>query len=131
MPSAPALASPAVVSALDATVERARASALYAERLRGVRVRTLDDLVTIPLTTRADLQGAGVHGTRAVPLDAICHYGESSGTSGASNTVWLTAGDLDRNAEAIRAAHPDVFAPGRVVLNRFPFMAAPAHLVQR
>src|SRR6185436_4307808 len=31
---------------------------------------------------------------------------------------------------AIRARHPDVFAPGRVILNRFPFMAAPAHIVQ-
>jgi phenylacetate-CoA ligase len=131
MPSAPALASSAVVAALDETVERARASTLYADRLRGVRIRTLVDLAAIPLTSRADLQGAGVHGTRAVPLERICHYGESSGTSGASNTVWLTAGDLDRNAEAIRAAHPDVFAPGRVILNRFPFMAAPAHLMQR
>jgi phenylacetate-coenzyme A ligase PaaK-like adenylate-forming protein len=26
--------------------------------------------------------------------------------------------------------HPDIFAPGHVVLNRFPFMAAPAHLIQ-
>jgi phenylacetate-CoA ligase len=94
-------------------------------------VRTLGDLRDIPLTTRADLQAAGIHGTRAVPLERICHYGESSGTTGASNTMWLTAGDLDRNAEAIRERHPDVFKAGRIILNRFPFMAAPAHLIQR
>src|SRR5207245_10207827 len=41
-----------------------------------------------------------------------------------------TAEDFRRDADAIRAAHPDVFAPGRIVLNRFPFMAAPAHLIQ-
>src|SRR5207253_709719 len=119
-----------LVAALDATVARARGSALYRERLAGVRVRSLADLQTLPLTTRADLQAAGAHGTRALPLARVCHYGESSGTSGASNSTWLTAEDFRRDADAIRAAHPDVFAPGRIILNRFPFMAAPAHLIQ-
>jgi len=120
----------ATIALLDATVARARGSALYRDRLAGVRVRTLDDLRAIPLTTRADLQGAGVHGTRALPLEQVCHYGESSGTSGASNSTWLTAADFLRDARAIRASHPDVFAPGRIILNRYPFMAAPAHIVQ-
>ena len=115
---------------LDATVDRARGSALYRARLAGVRIRTVDDLRRLAFTTRADLQAAGVHGTRAVPLDQVCHYGESSGTTGTANTVWLTRGDLLRSAHAIRAAHPDVFAAGRILLNRFPFMAAPAHLMQ-
>jgi phenylacetate-coenzyme A ligase PaaK-like adenylate-forming protein len=65
-----------------------------------------------------------------VPLERVCHYGESSGTTGASNSTWLTADDFIRDADAIRARHPDVFAPGRIILNRFPFMAAPAHLMQ-
>src|SRR5207249_418000 len=112
------------------TVARARGSALSRERLAGGRIRSLADLRALPLTTRADLQSAGAHGTRALPLAEVCHYGESSGTSGASNSTWLTAEDLRRDADAIRAAHPDVFAPGRIILNRFPFMAAPAHLIQ-
>ena len=120
----------AALAALDATVVRARESALYRTRLAGVRIRTVADLAAIPLTTREDLQRVGTDGTRAVPLAAVCHYGESSGTTGASNSTWLTAGDLLRSARAIQAAHPGVFAPGRIVLNRFPFMAAPAHLVQ-
>jgi phenylacetate-CoA ligase len=120
----------ATIALLDATVARARGSALYRERLAGTRVRTIADLCAIALTTRADLQAAGVHGTRALPLEQVCHYGESSGTSGASNSTWLTAADFLRNAHAIRASHPDVFAPGRVILNRYPFMAAPAHIVQ-
>jgi phenylacetate-CoA ligase len=119
-----------VLAALDATLARARRSALYAERLAHARLRTLDDLRTLPLTTRADLQRAGAHGTRAVPLSQVVHYGESSGTSGATNSTWLTAADFDRDARALRTRHPDVFAPGRVILNRFPFMAAPAHLIQ-
>jgi phenylacetate-CoA ligase len=132
-PSAQAVPADAdeIVGALEATVARARGSALYRERLATARVRTLADLRALPLTTRADLQAAGIHGTRAVPLDQVCHYGESSGTTGASNSTWLTAADLDRDARAIRDAHPEAFAPGRIILNRFPFMAAPAHLMQR
>lgn len=117
--------------ALEATVERARRSEFYGERLRGVRIRTPDDLRQLPLTTRADLQRAGLTGMLAVPLDEVCHYGETSGTTGgAANSTWLTAEDLSRNARAIAERHPDVFAPGRILLNRFPFMAAPAHLIQ-
>jgi phenylacetate-CoA ligase len=116
--------------ALEATIERARHSPLYADRLRGVRVQTPEQLSEIPLTTRADLRQAGIHGTRAVPLDRVCHYGETSGTSGAANSTWLTSEDLSRGARAIRLRHPDVFAPGRILLNRFHFMAAPAHLIQ-
>ena len=118
------------LSALEATIERARGSRLYAERLAGVRLRSLDELRALPITTRADLLRAGPHGTRAVPLEEIAHYGESSGTSGATNSMWLTAADLERDARMLRARHPDVFAPGRIILNRFPFMSAPAHIVQ-
>ena len=128
--SAASAASDDLVAVLDATIARARGSALYRERLAGVRIRSLADLRALPLTTRADLQAAGAHGTRALPLAEVCHYGESSGTSGATNSTWLTGEDFRRDADAIRAAHPDVFAPGRIILNRFPFMAAPAHLVQ-
>ena len=83
-----------LLDALAAAVERARPSELYRARLADVAVRRLEDFLAIPLTTRADLQRAGVHGTRAVPLSRVCHYGESSGTSGATNSVWLTPADL-------------------------------------
>jgi phenylacetate-CoA ligase len=118
------------LTALEATIDRARGSILYAERLATVRLRSLEDFRALPITTRADLQRVGPHGTRAVPLGEVAHYGESSGTSGVINSTWLTTADLERDARALRAAHPTVFAPGRVILNRFPFMAAPAHLIQ-
>ena len=119
-----------LTDALRATINRAREAPLYRERLAGVHVRAAAELRDLPLTTRADLQQAGVHGTRAAALAAVCHYGESSGTTGVPNSAWLTAGDLTRSARAIQAAHPDVFGPGRIILNRFPFMAAPAHLIE-
>src|SRR5262245_24808814 len=93
---------PDPIGALAATVARARGSALYRERLAHVRIRSIADLRALPLTTRADLQRAGVDGTRAVPLEAVCHYGESSGTTGISNSTWLTVDDLARSASAIR-----------------------------
>src|SRR5262249_19951496 len=43
---------------------------------------------------------------------------------------WLRAADLDGEARALHAGPPEVSAPGRVILTRFPFMAAPAHLIQ-
>jgi phenylacetate-CoA ligase len=131
-PHAPAHATPDtdVLDALDRTVSRASHSELYRERLAGVRVRSAGDLQALPLTTRADLERVGPHGTRAAALAEVCHYGESSGTTGKSNSTWLTEGDFARDAEAIRARHPDVFAPGKILLNRFPFMAAPAHIMQ-
>src|SRR5204862_3256063 len=55
----------ALLAALDATVARARGSALYRERPAGVRIGSLDDLAALPLTSRADLQAAGPHGTPA------------------------------------------------------------------
>ncbi len=119
-----------VIEALRKTVVGARRSALYADRLRGEDVPDLASFQKIPLTTRADLQNAGITGTRAAPIEEICHYGESSGTSGKANSTWLTQADLALSADAIAARHPDVFAPARILLNRFPFMAAPAHLIQ-
>jgi phenylacetate-coenzyme A ligase PaaK-like adenylate-forming protein len=119
-----------VLAALRETVRRARASLLYRDRLRDVTIDDLDAFRKIQLTTREDLQRAGLSGTRAAPIEQICHYGETSGTTGVANAMWLTSKDLAGSARAIAARHPDVFAPGKILLNRFTFMAAPAHLIQ-
>ena len=118
------------LAALQATLDQASESALYAESFRKLRLDSLEDFRKIPLTTRADLESAGIDGTRAAPIEEICHYGVSSGTTGAANSTWLTVEDLAKNARAIRERHPDIFAPGKIIINRFPFMAAPAHLIQ-
>ena len=93
--------------ALAATLAQASKSALYAERIGNANVRTLADFRKLPLTTREDLTGAGVHGTRAMPLERVCHYGETSGTSGnPPNSTWLTTEDFASNARAIARRHP-------------------------
>jgi phenylacetate-CoA ligase len=119
-----------LLSALQASVAQAGKSRLYADRLRDVRLDSYEDFQKIPFTTRSDLEAAGLHGTRAAPIEEICHYGMSSGTTGKVNSTWLTASDLAHNARAIKNRHPDIFAPGKILINRFPFMAAPAHLIQ-
>jgi len=118
------------VAALAATVRQASQGRFYGERLRARAIGSLEEFQALPLTTRDDLESAGVDGLRAVALDRVCHYGETSGTTGIPNSTWLTAGDFARSADAIASRHPDVFSPGRILLNRFPFMAAPAHLMQ-
>ena len=126
----PTVSEASPVAALASTVEQARRSRFYGDRLHGLAVGSLEEFRTLPLTTREDLESAGVDGLRAVALDRVCHYGETSGTTGIPNSTWLTAEDFVRSAEAIVSRHPDVFSPGRILLNRFPFMAAPAHLMQ-
>jgi phenylacetate-CoA ligase len=121
---------PVDLTALQATLKQARKSPLYAERLRDVRVDSFEDFKKIPFTTRSDLESAGLHGTRSAPLEEICHYGVSSGTTGNPNSTWLTPSDLANNARTIKERHPDIFAAGKIMINRFPFMAAPAHLIQ-
>ena len=116
--------------ALAATLARAKRSPLYAPRLDGVSIETVGEFRKLPFTSSADLKSAGSHGTRAVPLEEVCHYGETSGTTGAPNSTWLTTNDFASNARAIARRHPDIFAPGRILINRFPFMAAPAQLMQ-
>ena len=86
---------------LRQTLDRACRSPLYADRLAGVVLENLDDFRKLPLTQRADLERAGLNGTRALPLEEICHYGETSGTTGKSNSTWLTQSDFARNAQAI------------------------------
>ena len=123
-------AGPVDLDVLRATVAQAAQSRFYRDSLGGAQIDSIEDFRKLPLTTRADLETAGVDGTRAVPLEEICHYGMTSGTTGQPNSTWLTPRDLERNASAIRERHPDIFAPGKIFLNRFPFMAAPAHLMQ-
>ena len=119
-----------MIATLRETILRAQKSDLYRQKLADISIEGLDTFESLPLTTRSDLQNAGLTGIRAAPIGEISHYGESSGTSGATNTTWLTSEDLVGNARRIRDRHPNIFSPGQIILNRFPFMAAPAHLIQ-
>jgi phenylacetate-CoA ligase len=61
------------------------------------RVRSLDDLATLPTTTKEDLQRRN-DDFLCVSRDRIAEYTTTSGTLGSPVTVALTTGDLDRLA---------------------------------
>jgi phenylacetate-CoA ligase len=61
------------------------------------RVHDLDDLATLPTTTKEDLQRRN-DDFLCVPRDRIAEYTTTSGTLGSPVTIALTAGDLDRLA---------------------------------
>ena len=85
------------IDEIKATLHRACQSPLYKARLCNVKIKDFDDFHKLPLTTREDLQSVDIHGTRAVPLERVCHYGETSGTSGKANSTWLTTADFTRS----------------------------------
>ena len=61
------------------------------------RIRKLEDLVNIPVTTKADLQLRNEE-FRCVPADKVIDYVTTSGTLGDPVTFTLTDSDLDRLA---------------------------------
>ncbi|QAY71928.1 phenylacetate--CoA ligase PaaK [Xylanimonas protaetiae] len=77
----------------------------------GVRprdIRTLDDVVRLPFTTKADLRANYPFGMFAVPRDQVARIHASSGTTGKPTVVGYTHGDLDTwaglVARSLRAA---------------------------
>jgi phenylacetate-CoA ligase len=95
---------------LRALLERLRtATPLYAERLRGVPApRSLDELATLPMTTKDDLRDGYPLGMLAVPADRLARIHASSGTTGNPTITAYTREDLrifgEVNARSLAAA---------------------------
>lgn len=81
---------------LQALVERLRdANDVYRERLRGVTAPSaLDDLASLPFSTKADMRDAYPLGLLAVPPDRLARIHASSGTTGNPTIGAYTAEDL-------------------------------------
>jgi len=110
-------------------VERARASAFYAEHLRDHRVRDRGDLRALPLTEKQHLRDAGPFGMLAVPPGKAWHYAESSGTTGEPISSWCGLAELRRMAEILRSLTPEL-AADTILLNRYPLFAPVAFLFE-
>ena len=74
------------------TVERV---AFQRERLGGVTIKTLDDLVRVPFIGKGDLREQYPFGLFAVPAAEVARIHGSSGTKGKPTIVGYTAGDLE------------------------------------
>ncbi len=84
---------------LKETIGRADKALYYQNvfRERGIdaaSVRTLQDVVKIPLTTKDDLRDHWPYGFLAVPRDALIRMHSSSGTTGRAIVVFHTADDI-------------------------------------
>ncbi len=85
---------------LRRSVQRAKKSPLYRERLRGCApLRKISDVQQLPFTTREDLQTRYPFGLLAVPYDKVLRLHTSSGTTGKPKAIFFTKGDLAAASE--------------------------------
>lgn len=90
---------------LQTTVERVYANVpFYRDKFReaGVTpadVKSLEDLVRLPFTTKQDLRDNYPYGMFATPMDHVVRIHSSSGTTGQATVVGYTARDIQTWAE--------------------------------
>ena len=83
---------------LNDILKRARNSAFYAERLSTVpeELKSMEEVATLPFTTKEDLRSAFPYGLLALDLQKVVRMHSSSGTTGNPTVVFHTAGDIDK-----------------------------------
>jgi phenylacetate-CoA ligase len=91
---------------LQAGIERlSRTVPFYREKLRGERIRSLDDLRRVPFTTKSDLHDNYPFGLLAVPMKEVIRVHASSGTTGKPTVVAYTQNDIALWADLIARAY--------------------------
>lgn len=102
----------------------------YRNRLPARPLSSLEQLRSIPLTTKEDLRRESPFGLIAVPPAELFQYHESFGTTGTPVSVWLTQEDQRDHAREL-ADWGVAFQPHDVVMIRFPYaISSAAHVVQ-
>jgi len=71
------------------------------EKIKPARIKSIDDIVRLPFTTKLDLRDNYPFGMFAVPMKEIVRIHASSGTTGQPTTVGYTRYDLEIWAEAM------------------------------
>ena len=110
------------LSRLKATVDDALKTPFYGRRLAeagissGEDITNLDDLQSIPYTTKDDLRSVYPYGLLSVPLEDVVRIHVSSGTTGIPTVIYHTMADLNnwteltaRSIIATGADHRDIF----------------------
>ena len=81
-------------------------------------IRTLDDIVKIPFTTKQDLRDNYPFGLCTVGLDQVVRLHSSSGTTGKPTVILHTQRDLDQWADAVaRCLYMAGLRPGDIFQN--------------
>ncbi len=82
------------------------------------RIRSLDDVRHLPVTTKDDLRTAYPYGFLCVPKDQLIRLHVSSGTTGQATAVFYTAKDVDSWADLMaRCLYMSGARPGDVFQN--------------
>lgn len=118
---------------LKELLQRLKKSPLYKEKLSPSNFSNigLDNMQTLPLTTKEDLRKAGIYGHLAVDMEKIAQYHESTGTTGEPSASWFTHEDLAVGGRQLKACGVGLAATD-LVLIRFPYaLALPAFLMQQ
>ncbi|UOQ83660.1 phenylacetate--CoA ligase family protein [Gracilibacillus salinarum] len=91
----------------------------------------IDQLSTLPFTTKQDLREAGIFGHLAVDKKEVAQYHESTGTTGEPAASWFTQEDLITGGKQLKDCGVQLTADD-LVLIRFPYaLALPAFLMQQ
>lgn len=112
---------------LRACIARVSSVPFYAEQLRsgGVtaeNLRSLDDLLRLPFTTKEHLREHYPFGLLAVPSEQVVRVHGSSGTTGKLTLVGYTRADLELWAEMMaRALAAAGVRPGDIVQNAYGY----------
>lgn len=115
---------------LKKTVSDAKNAPFYAHRLAGSSVVSLDDLRSLPITTKTDLKGNPADSFLACPKEKVWHFHESFGTTGQPVVGWYTLDDIEVEIDTIQRWLAD-FGPGKTIVNRYPYaFPVPAQLVE-
>jgi phenylacetate-CoA ligase len=117
---------------LRALLMRITKSPLYREKLAEYDTGNvgLDQIHTLPLTTKEDLRKAGAFSYLAVDMKKVAQYHESFGTTGEPSASWFTAEDLETGGRQMRDCGVHLTSED-IVLIRFPYaMSLPAFLMQ-
>jgi phenylacetate-CoA ligase len=105
-----------------ATVQLERLRGAVARRGLDADVRSLDDLRSLPFTTKADLRAAYPFGLLTVPREQLVRVHASSGTGGKPTVVAYTRADLELWTEVMaRALTGAGVMPGMVVHNAYGY----------
>lgn len=112
---------------LNQVLEHCQASAFYRDRLPAQPLGSLEELKSIPLTTKEDLRNQSPFGLLCVPQQEIYQYHESFGTTGTPVSVWLTREDFAIFTNQLVRWGVN-FNQQDIVLVRFPYaISAIAH----
>ncbi|MFJ2744549.1 phenylacetate--CoA ligase family protein [Streptomyces sp. NPDC087440] len=91
---------------------------------RATRFDSLDDIRTLPFTTKADLRAAYPFGLVAADRQEIVRYGESTGTTGSPTSAVITYEDWIRGNVAVERSVGHLFGPGDLVFIAIPYELA-------